>query len=235
MSIARNCWPVVVSIGAFVSGCTTKSPTLAGAGYLPPDAIDIQAVIPDPPADNSPAARAELDQLLAIQGKRTPEEVARIKAEGPLTPYLFTSVLGPSFKAETMPATDALLKHVTADATAIIGQAKTHWDRKRPWVLDGRIQPCIAKPTDASYPSARAVRSCVWATILGELFPAKKAQLLAAADQVAQNRIDAGVHYPSDITAGKALGRAIAAKIMQTPAFTADVAAAQAEWAKVAP
>ena len=208
MSIGRYPWATgLLAVSMLISGCASKPTTPPAAGHLARNAVDIKSVLADPPADNSPAAGAELDQLLAIQGKRTPDDVARIKAEGPLTPYLFASVLGPSFKAEMLPATDALLKRVTADATAVIGQAKARWDRKRPWVLDERIQPCIAKPTDASYPSARAVRSRVWAIVLGELFPAKKDQLLAAADQVAQNRIDAGVHYPSDIQAGKVTGR----------------------------
>jgi acid phosphatase (class A) len=144
-------------------------------------------------------------------------------------------VLGPSFKADALPVTDAMLKKVSADAATVIGQAKAIWDRKRPWVVDERITPCIPKPADASYPSARTVRSHVWATVLGELFPAKKAELLAAADQVAKNRVEAGVHYPSDIEAGKKLGLAIAAKILATPAFKADLAAAKAEVAKVKP
>jgi acid phosphatase (class A) len=173
--------------------------------------------------------------LLAIQAKRTPEDVARIKAEGQLSPYLFASVLGPSFKPDALPATDAMLKRVSADAASVIGQAKAIWDRKRPWVVDERITPCIPKPADASYPSARTVRSHVWASVLGELFPAKKDQLLAAADQVAKNRIEAGVHYPSDIEAGKKLGLAIAAKIIATPAFKSDLTAARAEVAKVKP
>jgi acid phosphatase (class A) len=102
-------------------------------------------------------------------------------------------------------------------------------------VVDERITPCIPKPADASYPSARTVRSHVWASVLGELFPAKRDQLLAAADQVAKNRIEAGVHYLSDIEAGKKLGLAIAAKIIATPAFKSDLTAARAEVAKVKP
>jgi len=237
MKIIPSLRPMAILIASvLLSGCAAQSPdTQPGAGYLPPGAINIKKVLADPPADNSAAARTELDRLLAIQAKRTPQDVARIMSEPPLSPYLFSSVLGSSFNAQTLPATDALLKRVSADAAAVIDQAKACWNRKRPWVLEARIQPCIAKPTDPSYPSARAARSRVWAVILGQLFPARKSQLLAAADQVAQNRIDAGVHYPTDVEAGKALADAIADKIIQTPAFAADMAAARAELAKVKP
>ena len=237
---------VFLAVGALVNGCSTppssQSPAIpqlsmnpmpSVAGYLPPNAIDVKAVLADPPTDDSATTRAELDRLLAIQAKRTPEDVARIQGEGPFSAYLFASALGASVKAEALPATDALLKRVSADAAAVISQAKTQWNRRRPWTVDTHIQPCIDKPTDSSYPSSRTVRSAVWAGVLCELFPAKKDALQAKADVVGQNRIDSGVHYPADVEAGKTLGRAIVAKLLAAPAFQSDLAAAKAEVAKV--
>jgi len=231
---------------ASLLGCST-APTLSTAParptvpssparrYIAADAIDIQAVLRDPPADNSADVRAELDSMLAIQVARTPADLRRMQADGAVSLRLFASVLGPSVKPEALPATEALLASVAGNAQIIINQAKVRWNRPRPWVLDSRIQPCIDKPASASYPSDRAAQSRLCAVVLGELFPAKKAQLLAKADQVGQDRVIAGIHYPSDIQAGKELAQAIAAKIMQTPAFQADVAAARAELAKATP
>ena len=40
-----------------------------------------------------------------------------------------------------------------------------------------------------------------------------------------------GVHYPSDIEAGRTLGSAMVARLHADPAFTADMAAAKRELA----
>jgi acid phosphatase (class A) len=232
MHSVRNPLRLLVSLLAVTAaGCATTTATGPAAHYIGADAIDIKAVLPAPPADNSPAGRAELDRMLALQGSRTPEQVADIKAEGPLTPYMFATVLGASFKAKDLPGTDALLRRAGEDTKAIIDKAKGLWNRKRPWALDGRIEPCIAKPTDASYPSDRTCRTYVWAALLGELFPEKKDLLLAKARQVGENRVLAGVHYPSDVQAGATLGQAIATKMMKTRPFKTDLAAARAELA----
>ena len=50
--------------------------------------------------------------------------------------------------------------------------------------------------------------------------------LLARADEFARNRIVAGVHYPTDVEAGKVAGTAIAASLFACPAFQAEEAAA---------
>ena len=71
--------------------------------------------------------------------------------------------------------------------------------------------------------------SYVLAAVLGELFPDKKSALMARADAVAQSRVVAGVHYPSDIEQGKVLGQAIMTAFLANPAFQRDLAAAKSE------
>ena len=48
---------------------------------------------------------------------------------------------------------------------------------------------------------------------------------------VGWHRVLAGVHFPSDIQAGRVLGMAIAARMINSPAFQADLAAVKAELA----
>jgi len=217
-----------------MSGMTSMSPAAAGK-YIAADALDIQAVLKDPPANDSAATRSELDRMLEIQGARTAEDLQRIKGDGAIALRLFVGVLGTNVKPEALPVTEALLAAVGGNAQAVINKAKTHWNRPRPWVLESRLHPCIDKPTSASYPSDRAAQSRICAVVLGELFPAKKAQLVAKADQVGFDRVVAGIHFPSDVRAGQDLGQAIAAKILQSAAFKVDLAAAQAEVAKMVP
>ena len=48
-----------------------------------------------------------------------------------------------------------------------------------------------------------------------------------------ENRIIGGIHYRSDIEAGRIAGSVIAASIMEQPEFQAEFTAAQAELRKV--
>jgi membrane-associated phospholipid phosphatase len=50
--------------------------------------------------------------------------------------------------------------------------------------------------------------------ILGYLFPRDAATLVALAEEAAESRVWAGIHYRSDIIAGSALGRAVAEKVI---------------------
>ena len=216
------------ALSIILYGCTNHAEAAEGR-YLGADAIDIKTVLSEPPADTSEITRSEIERMLALQAARTPEDVKRLNAEGTFSLSLLTEVLGKSFSGQFLPATEALLKFVSEDAKAVISAAKSQWKRSRPWAVDKRIQPCIEKPTSFSYPSDRTAHSRVWAVVLCELFPASKEALLAKAERLSQDRVLSGVHFPSDIEAGKKLGQTIADKIMQSPVFKADLAAARAE------
>jgi acid phosphatase (class A) len=171
--------------------------------------------------------------LLKLQTARTPEQVARATAEDPLTVYAFAPVLGTNFTAATLPVTDKLLARVGAQTSAVSARSKKLWKRARPFVTDPRIQPVGRKPTSPAYPSGHATRAFAWAVVLGELFPAKKAELLERAKEIGQNRLIIGVHYPSDVAAGTKLGQAIGAKIIASAVFQKDAEAARQEIANV--
>jgi hypothetical protein len=50
--------------------------------------------------------------------------------------------------------------------------------------------------------------------VLETLFSAEAEAIHALADEAGNSRMWAGIHYPSDIEAGLALGRAVAAKVV---------------------
>ena len=77
--------------------------------------------------------------------------------------------------------------------------------RKRP-VLDG-LPALSSTVTSLSYPSAHSTTSFAAARVLSRELPA--APLYACAAAMALSRIYAGVHYPTDIAAGAALGTAM--------------------------
>jgi membrane-associated phospholipid phosphatase len=68
----------------------------------------------------------------------------------------------------------------------------------------------IATPTALSFPSAHSTSSFAAARAFSALMPPKP--LYAAAGAMALSRIYLGVHYPSDVAVGAALGTLIGSR-----------------------
>jgi membrane-associated phospholipid phosphatase len=76
--------------------------------------------------------------------------------------------------------------------------------RKRPR-LEG-IEATGPLPASLSFPSAHAATSFAGATLIGALAPPLRPALYVAAALMAFSRPYLGVHYPSDVLAGAAVG-----------------------------
>jgi membrane-associated phospholipid phosphatase len=83
--------------------------------------------------------------------------------------------------------------------------------RERP-LIEGH--PALARaPSKLSFPSAHATSSLAAATALGRVEPRARLPLYALAAAICVGRPYLGMHYPSDVLAGAALGLAIGAMV----------------------
>jgi hypothetical protein len=93
------------------------------------------------------------------------------------------------------------------EVNKVIGIIKESVKRSRPYWKDDRIK--VAEGTEKfcySFPSGHAAGTRLIALKMADKFPKYKNDLIKLSDQIARSRVQAGIHYPSDIKAGKALG-----------------------------
>jgi undecaprenyl-diphosphatase len=81
--------------------------------------------------------------------------------------------------------------------------------RERPQLR--RLPPLASAPSQLSFPSAHATASLAAATAMGRVSPGARVPLYALAGAICLTRPYLGMHYPSDVLAGAALGIAIGA------------------------
>jgi acid phosphatase (class A) len=187
--------------------------------YVQPSDINWASILPGPPPDDSADHAAEVAQMLYLQESRTAADVIRCRSEVDVSFATFADVLGDDFKERLLPQTAALLQQVEIDNHAILADAKKNWNRPRPNKSDSRIHPCVKLETNGSYPSGHASQGIVWATILSEIFPDHRDQLMARGREIGQDRVIGGVHYPTDVRDGQALGAAIVNKLLENSDF----------------
>jgi len=89
-------------------------------------------------------------------------------------------------------------------ALAVNYAAKIAIGRERP-LIEGH-PPLARAPSKLSFPSAHATSSLTGATALGRVEPRARAPLYALAVAICASRPYLGMHYPSDVLAGAALG-----------------------------
>jgi decaprenylphosphoryl-5-phosphoribose phosphatase len=136
---------------------------------------------------------------------RTPDTVRWVRRYSRLGEHGGVWLLGGAAAA----AVDGARRRRWLRATTCVGAAyltstsiKLAIGRRRPAVED--LPQLMATPTGLSFPSSHATSSFAAARAFGRLLPAPP--LYAVAVAMAFSRLYLGVHYPSDIAAGAALG-----------------------------
>lgn len=185
-----------------------------------------------PPAPGTDAFDAEVEQVYEAARAASPEQrrTSHLWADGPgtVTPpghwneialrLMRTGGTG-AVRAASILAT---LNTAQADAFIACWEAKFAYWLVRPvtviqqWWYDPGWSPLFATPPFPAYPSGHATTSAAAATVLAAAFPAAEARLWRMAEEAAESRLYAGIHFPIDTAAGLALGEAVAREALRS-------------------
>lgn len=204
-------------------------------------APDAAAVLPDPPTPGSPRDVADVAVYRATRPLAgTPRwalAVADADIDTPRSAAALACALGVEPTPMRTPALVTLLGRVMTDVDASLQGAKTAFARARPFVREPRpicltpIPPWL--PKSGSYPSGHAATGWAWSLVLAELAPDRAEALHRRGLAYGDSRVVCGVHYLSDVEAGRAVGAAVVARLNTDAAFRADLDRARRELAAV--
>ena len=191
--------------------------------YLDADVAPFVAQFPPPPARGSAAERAELDAMLALQRTRSAAEVAAAQADRKTKISRFAAALGTDERTlEGLPQVTRLAQDVEDEIRPYVRAAKRHFRRLRPREIEPAIQPCIGDvAADLSYPSGHATFGWMMGYLLADMLPERSAGLLARSAEFARQRMVCGVHFPSDLEAGRRGAVWLMAQLRRNPEFVA--------------
>lgn len=139
----------------------------------------------------------------------------------------------------SLPATTTLLGEVNYAEYKASDKAKAIYNRQRPYMvkIDGlpAIEPLADKQyvarmsKSASYPSGHAVFAFTDAAVLSALLPDNAQIIMNRAEHYGWHRVVIGVHFPTDIAAGKQAGLLVANAYLNDPMMKDRLEAARAE------
>jgi PAP2 superfamily len=164
---------------------------------------------PDGTVDIPPAA-AEVRMLAAVQGALGRPPVVRVArgmshfgehAAGWLAMGAIGALVDRRRRREWIAATAA----VAVAHGASVGVKRVV---RRPRPDDPRVHVHVGTPSRLSFPSAHATSTTAAAVLFGALL--RKPLAAALVPSMAVSRMVLGVHYPTDVLAGSALGAAVA-------------------------
>lgn len=192
--------------------------------------INLLNLLPPPPANDSAQMKAELGEILTIQVTRTPEMAARAVADAEENVWRFSDVIdNPKFSKENLPKFTAFFDRIVETEGAVVDPAKDVWKRPRPHLYSDLVKPIVPLSKSGSYPSGHTTLGTLMGVVLSNMVPEKRGVIMARAWEYGHNRVVGGIHYASDIEAGRIAGTVIAETIMTHDDYKSEYEAAKAE------
>ena len=164
--------------------------------------------LPPYPKDGSKENLDELKYLKKLMAKNTDDDLKKIKEQDSATKDFVLKFA----KIVNNPTEKHFIKKLAHDIFEIVVHFKEKYDRPRPYQAASNLSvdyPEIFTETgvNPSFPSGHATGVFFLAEIMAKKYPKYREKLFKYAEEVAENRMKGGVHYPSDIRAGKVLAK----------------------------
>ena len=169
--------------------------------------------LPPPPGEGE--TRAEITELQALAAGRDAAALDRIGYWGAGAPsYRWIERAVKHTQTRGMLGNRAgrmlaLMNVAIYDGTVAAWDSKYTYQRARPSAHGVEPAPGVTPLDSPSYPDEHAVAAGAAETVLAYIYPNDAAMFATWADEAAQSRLAAGVAYPSDVSAGLALGRQV--------------------------
>jgi len=239
--VRRTALGLIVTAGLTVSACAS---TLTGPGperapgFL--NAVSMSALAastPTPPAPRSPeqgrddALSAELRALEDTD--RWWMATAHAELRPPWAAQHFDCVLGTRLTGSPRPALNRLMARLLADSQALTLEVSARSPRLRP-IADADRRACqrvdeATRTSRNSYPAGGAVTGSAYGELFAALAPDRAEAARRMGAEIGLSRAICAVNWPSDVTAGQALGLALYHQAATDPDFATELEAARAE------
>ena len=198
--------------------------------FSDPRETDLLSILQPPPEPGSARMQAELAEVLSIQVTRTPEQVARAAADVEENIWRFADAVdNPAFTPEKLPLVDAFFKRVFRSEGAANNPVKQYFNRPRPFQYSDLVKPAIKLSLSGAYPSGHTTSGTLAGIVLSNMLPEKRREIMLRAWEYGNNRLVGGMHFRSDIEAGRIAGSVIAQSIASHEDFKREFTAARAE------
>lgn len=214
-------------------------PSSESAAFLTIDqAPDSLSLLPAPPTKTSITFLADQEAykkgLLLRKTSRGQQAIIDADLSDANIGKPFSQALGVDISEQNTPITYDLLKKIRKDSGNLATySAKNHYMRVRPFVYyhtpscTPQDEPQLKK--NGSYPSGHTAIGWTTALVLVEIRPQRQQELLKRGYEFGQSRVICGVHWQSDVDAGRIMGAADFARLNADPVFIQQLQAAKAE------
>lgn len=190
--------------------------------WLEPGKIDVARIIGLPPAQGTPEAKAEFEQVLQITLNRTPEREKAAIADQYQTVARFLDGIEHSYVDNAHREVRLLFREAQIELSIVLLSVRRLTNRPRPFTVWNkvRVKPCPgARPEGSSFPAGHAATAALYADLLTQAAPELAERFEERVKSYTESRLVCGFHYPSDLVAGDKVGRAVAKALLADRAF----------------